>query len=505
MAKFTEFGFERDALQTLVEEERQKLITLFGLTINIDDEESVFYQLATNNAERRFQNQQMIEEILSNLTIAGAEGIYLDNILNKVVSRLGPTQGTVDAYIEYTTTPTSETLPTTTLINTKDGRKYYPISEVVLYDNVVAFSLTRTDLKTNGNGATYVFNGTEEDGTPQTLSQTVTNANDNSELDAKLATIASWFISVLGVSASRVHIINNTLKVGYDANGNLIGLGWEMEFDATSNIGTKNSLVPAIHEKAGYYPINPSTVSSVSPAFTGYTRASNPYAGTSGSDSESDAEYIVRHRAIALDPVGTTREGLVRALLESGITKVAVQTVPASVTAPYTHTLGFTVYPSPGVIIFTSGSPTDGRTVGRVIYDSIPIGVDTSGLETESITPSAGGGQVAVMRWTEATNVDYDFRVDYTPLSGGNFSANEQLIIKTAITDVLDSIDVGGTLYTTQLDTAILKALSSNRLLSISTKGRIHATGSYVAGTLALASASTYFSTQDSYITFAVV
>lgn len=505
MAGFTTSGYQRDTLQALVEEERQKLQTIFGLTINIDDEESVFYQIATNNAERRFQNQQTIEEIISNLSIAGAEGIYLDNILNKVVTRLSPTQGTVDAYIEYGVTPLSQAIPVTTLINTKDGRKYYPIEELLLYDHVVAFSISRTDLKTNGNGAVYTFNATKADGTSAApLSITVSNINDNTELDSELANIRTWFVSTVGVPSNRASTSNGATKIGYDSLGNIVGFGWESEFSVTGNIGTKNSLIPARHEKAGYYPINPNTVSSSSPSFTGYVRASNPYAGTSGTDTESDAEYIVRHREIALDPIDTTREGVVRALQAAGLTKVAVQSIPASVTAPYTHALGFTVYPSPSLIIFTSGSPSEG-TIGETIYNSIPAGVDTSGDESESITPTASGGQVIAVRWTEATNVNYDFRVNYTALTGGSFSSTEQTLIKQAITDVLDTIEIGGTVYTTQLDTAILKALPTNRLLLLQTYGRVHGVGSYVTGAITLASTGTYFSTQDDYITFLVV
>ena len=147
MAEITEFGLERESYTTLLENYKQLFRDEFGSGAVTDDSD-FFGQLAAILARLQNDNFNLLEALWASRKLAGAEGIYLDDIFGRLgVYRRGRQAGSGTLILESNSlTPNNFIFPTTTNVTGNNGRTYNAQADTTLVDNVIAYRLTRSDI-----------------------------------------------------------------------------------------------------------------------------------------------------------------------------------------------------------------------------------------------------------------------------------------------------------------------------------------------------------------------
>lgn len=462
MGTITSSGFIRDSLTTLVAQEKENFIAAFGSEISTDDD-SVFGQLATVVAEKRDRNEQLLESALATQTLAGAEGIYLDDILGKYVPRRGRQSGSGEVLVQTNElTPNNFTLPSTTDFNV--GGSVYRVSEDVLLTEVVkGYRLTLAQMQAIGTG-NYIFTIRNPSTDALVVSPSINLSGTTPALiNAFMTTVANFIIANTEEESDTTYVDsdNTILYSGFDSDQQIVGWETATEFRADSTFGNKYNAVNVTAIEPGFNPVTPYSTFDVSPSFSGLVDATNPTEFASGSEVETDAEYTFRYFNQINRITNGTRDAIHDAVDDlDGVEAVKIYPNP-------TNTFRNNTNPQTFQVVVIGGTPT---TINQTIYNTKPINDDTDNLATGAIPSDidTADGDVETVSHTPGTRVDISIRVDYSTLNRQALSDSERASIVEALINVGVGQRIGDTLYNLRLQTAVLDGVTSGRIISLS-------------------------------------
>lgn len=181
---------------------------------------------------------------------------------------------------------------------------------------------------------------------------------------------------------------------------------------------------------------------------TGWTGATNAAAFTPGQDAEEDSSLLSRMRLASLPGGGSTVAALYTAIIAlSSVQKARVLT-------NRTLTTDANGLPAKSVLCLVFPSTlTDPQKeeLATVIWQTLPAGIYPDGDEEAEITDSQS--YTETVRWTFAQSIPIYVDVEYE--AGDLFPEDGEDLIEQAITDYLDSLNIGDRVVFNQILAAV--------------------------------------------------
>lgn len=455
MAEITQYGFERETYPEVLEKIKDMIRQELGVEAQLNDDNPLG-QWAAMLAKLQNENNRLAEAIWSSQRLQGAEGVYLDDIFSKNgVYRRGKQAGTGDVILEIdNTTPTNQTIPTTTQFIGNNSIVYQPVAETLLTASVAGYKLELSDITDTSYAVVLV---STVDGATQNLVFT-NDGTDPSKINMMQALYSSW-VNFTDGNEDRIYFDpeDNILYVGFfQSTGEFVGIKETTEFQITPNVGIKHCSVNVAATESGYYPLAANGITDITPTITGLQSVTNVISFYSGSEVESDAEYRERYFIEIAALSGSTRDGVISAVLKvDGVSKAVIYDNPTNINQPFADAFTFHVV--------TLGGTTP--AISQAIYNSKPINVRTHGNVTYVVDTLDESTET--IRHSKATQVEVDVVVDYKTLNRVPLSNSEKSEIIEAISDFFSSNKIGGILYNTQLIFTVLNSISRNRVVSV--------------------------------------
>lgn len=453
---FTQYGFERDNLLTIYEQQKLKLKAKFGNNISVADDNIGGY-LAGIMAENLDQCYQYIEAAMSAFTI-NAEGVSLDNLIGPYTKRQGSEAGSGTVFvITNSSCPNNYILSSGAVLKTQNNKQYTTTQDYLLTENVSAYELNGNDLIVT----TYTF--TIKNTTDNNFYSWVWNLTNTSQASKNemLYQLGQFFLLHTTGNEGYVQLdtTNSILRLGFNSALEAVGWSESTEWRSTPVVGTKYNAVTFTCTTKGYYPLPANSVSSLSPSFTGLVGVSNPNDFSSGSNPETDAAYLARHYA-TINSVGTgTRNSVVSAILAlDGVEAVKVYRNTTASDTVYADAYTFNTCVLGG----------DSQQIAEAIYTNKPIDSDTSGSISRTVVTA--DDDVETIRFTVADVEQLNIKIEYSTLTRVPLTDTEQIAIMSRIQDLMSTYTIGSRVYNTQLISSVLSALTSQRITDITVK-----------------------------------
>ena len=455
MAEITSYGFERETYPEVLEKVKDMIRQELGVEAYLEDD-SPLGQWAAMLAKLQNENNRLAEAIWSSQRLQGAEGIYLDDIFSKNgIYRRGKQASTGEAILKLNDlAANNQTVETTVEFTGSNGLIYTPVEETLLTTSVVAYELSLADVTETSYDVILV---STIDGITQNL--TFTNDGTDASKVTMLQTMLSAFRAFTDGNDDRLYYDADAdiLYIGFfESTGELIGIKEATEFQISPVVGNKYCSVNLQATETGYYPLSSGGITDMSPSFTGFDSVTNTIAFYAGSEVESDAEYRERYFIEISALSGSTRDGIVSAVLKvDGVVKATIYDNPTPVNQGYADAFTFQV-------VTLGGTNAD---IAEAIYKNKPINTATSGALTYVVDTLDGSTET--IRHSAATQVEVDLRVDYKTLNRIPLSNVERTEIVNGLSEFISSLKIGEVIYNTQLVFTVLNSISRNRVVSV--------------------------------------
>lgn len=453
------YGFDRPTLADIISDTKDTFTETFvGQNINVA-ENSVLDKIITIFADRESTLWELQEDIYYSQTLAGAENIYLDDILSKrgvfrnaATAASGNIQVTLSSLASYTDNYSAGnfSILNDTFTNTED---------FTVAGNIFAHKITNTNITANTTYTFTILNTTTE-ATASITASTTTTIVGSTALNTFYQTIKDFIVDNTIESNDdliQIDTTNGVLYIGYDTNYNLSGLNTLVDFKTTPVIGQRTIQIEMKANDVGYNPIYAGAVTSISPEPTGYISVTNISDFSSGSDVESDSEYRARADSTSVSGAAATRSAIISGLLDvDGVQKVKLYPNPTSSTS-------VEGVPAYQMMIVVYGGTT--AAIAQAIYDLVGVNIQTYGTTGYTITTEDSDTQV--IYHTKASEKQLSVRVTYTTSNNRALSDTEKDAIISGITTLADEFTISSTVYNFQLTTAVSSSVSSSRFLSL--------------------------------------
>lgn len=453
------YGFDRPTLADIISDTKDTFTETFvGQNINVT-ENSVLDKIITIFADRESTLWELQEDIYYSQTLAGAENIYLDDILSKrgvfrnaATAASGNIQVTLSSLASYTDNYSADnfSILNDTFTNTED---------FTVAGNIFAHKITNTNITANTTYTFTILNTTTE-ATASITASTATTLVGSTALNTFYQKIKDFIVDNTIESNDdliQIDTVNGILYIGYDTNYNLSGLNTLVDFKTTPVIGQRTIQIEMKANDVGYNPIYAGAVTSISPEPTGYVSVTNISDFSTGSDVESDSEYRARADSTSVSGAAATRSAITSGLLDvDGVQKVKLYPNPTSSTSAE----GVPAYQM--MIVVYGGTTAD---IAQAIYNLIGVNIQTYGITAYTITTEDSDTQV--IYHTKATEKQLSVRVTYTTSNNRALSDTEKDAIISGITTLADEFTISSTVYNFQLTTAVSSSVSSSRFLSL--------------------------------------
>lgn len=448
-----DYGYEYPALSDIIEETKKSFKDTFGQNFNTETN-SVADKMITLLSEREYQLWLLGGMIYSAQTIQGAEGIYLDNLLSqRGIYRNGKTKSTgqvqlyLDKTLPYNTTFSAQTYS----LNSGD---FVFENDVVISGNISGHRILNSDLLIT-NYTMSIFNATTA--TVNTFTYSLTSKTPGSTVLNNFLLALKNFIVNNTISSNQDRIFIDTasgsIYIGYDADLNFVGLNNNIDFKIYPIVGTRVVQADVVAVEAGLKPVGISGINSISPTPTGFISIGNIAQFSGGSDSETDAEYKTRALQAVSSSGSSTRPAIIAKLLSvPGVQRIKIFNNPTPVTD------SFGVPPYKFIPVVYGGTTED---ISEALYSVIAASNNTWGETSYIITTE--DGQTERIYHTKASVVQLSVRIKYKTVNGKILSSDEQLLINTAIENLVNSVEISGTLYNVQLVAEAVSAVTDGR------------------------------------------
>lgn len=454
----TEYGLQIPSYEEWRDLYYEKGRSTLGTDINIGDS-SIIGQFLSIFAYQDTLTWEALQAVYNSQTYDGAEGIYLDEILSRRgVFRKSSAPGSGFPYIETNSNaPWTYTVPVTTYFSSTSGQNYKVSVATTLRDRVAAFKVTRAELQSAGTSITFTMNNALT-GAAKTIviNTSATNALTN------LATFISQNIDQK--ETNKVLVNNNTLYMGF-LSTNLdkpVGLDSAQRFFASSNLGVKWSLIPAVATVTGVYNVYPGEINGMTPTPpSGYVSVGNFTEFYPGREVETDAEYRVRFNDTVDEANAATRPAIYKAISDlDGVQRVRIYDNPTSTDQPYAPAFTFNT-----VVL---GGET--AQIANTLYQKKPINTLTYG--TVSYTVTIDDGSTEIIKYTPANETSYSVKVRYKTVNDQALTDEEINAITENFAVLAASFNIGTVVFNAQIQGVVFNSVTYGRFayLTVQTK-----------------------------------
>lgn len=456
------YGFDRPTLADIISDTKDTFTETFvGQNINVA-ENSVLDKIITIFADRESTLWELQEDIYYSQTLAGAENIYLDDILSKrgvfrnaATAASGNIQITLSSLASYTDNYSAGnfSILNDTFTNTED---------FTIAGNIFAHKITNTSITANTTYTFTILNTTTE-ATASITASTTTTVIGSTALNTFYQKIKDFIVDNTIESNDdliQIDTTNGILYIGYDTNYNLTGLNTLVDFKTAPVIGQRTIQVEIKANDVGYNPIYAGAVTSISPEPTGYISVTNISDFSTGSDVESDSEYRARADSISVSGAAATRSAIISGLLDvDGVQKVKLYPNPTSSTSVE----GVPAYQM--MIVVYGGTTAD---IAQAIYDLIGVNIQTYGTTAYTVATEDKDSQI--IYHTKATEHAFDVLISYKMTNSAALSEAEKTSIISSIVDLASTYTINSTVYNFQITSAVASSVSNSRFTYLQVK-----------------------------------
>lgn len=449
-----DYGFAIPALDDLIADTKQSLIQTFGETFNTQSN-SIVDKLTTILNEREYQVILLAAAVYSAQTLAGAEGVYLDELLGRRgIYRRGKTRGSGTVQMVV-----NNTVPYNMIYSADsysiDSGNFVLDQDTPVAGNILAQQILNPDWIL-GNYTFQIIN--QNDGTTKTLSLALNNKTPNSpSMNAFLSAIKDFIVqNTTQLNDDRIFIDsdNGALYIGYDANRVFIGLNSRVDFRSSPVVGQRTITMDVIAAEAGTISRAANTVTNISPTPSGFVSLTNVSSFNDGADVETDTDYKVRASSSTAAGAAATRPAVISAVLGvEGVSKVRV----------FSNNTGSIdqkgVPPYKFETVIYGGSTEE---ISEALYKTIALSNATYGNVFFDVTTE--DDQVERIYHSKAQARELALRVRY---KGKLLSVTEQNTIKNALKAVIDPLNIADTLYNIQLVSSVGSSISAGRFTQL--------------------------------------
>lgn len=450
-----DYGFTIPTLDKLIADTKTSLISAFGENFNTQSN-SVIDKLTTILNEREFQLILLAAAIYSSGTLAGAEGIYLDELLGRRgIYRRGETKstGTVEMTVNSTVPYSMIYTPSSFSI---DNGQFVLTGNVSAAGALIAQRILNSELVLGRYTIQIV---SSVDNAMKSMVLTLRNKTPGSEdLNSFLFSIKEFIVqntTDLNEEAIFVDSDAGALYIGYDSDKAFTGLNSRVDFRTSPICGTRTLALEVVALEAGVLSREEGTVTQISPTPSGFISLNNRSTFVEGNDVETDNEYKIRSQSITTDTAKATRPAVISAVLETeGVQKVKVFTNNTSEKDQY----GIPAYKFEVVVY---GGVTE--FISQALYETIALSNSTFG-NTYADIPTEDGGSERIYH-SKAASRSYNILIKYR---GKVLSTTEQETIRRSIRVMTEGLNIADTLYNIQIISAVASASTSGRFTQLS-------------------------------------
>lgn len=463
MGKVTSYGYERKTLSDILTSMKSNLRSKLGNDWNVETG-SIEDQFISVFAEELDQAEQGVEGVVAAQTIEGAEGVFLDDVLSqRGVFRKGKTAGG-GASILFTKAANglnitlNKDLYTVSALN---NVQYKFESDVNIEQFMSCYKLPASTLQI---GTEYRFQCYNTNNSKST--QFVWQVISDSDKDNMLQALVVFFNDNIAdqPSPTYYHVGTRTLYCGFNQNTNLPnpfpeGTLFVSSIPYTGIIGTKVYLKA---QTLGYRPLSTSGLVNVSPVYTGYDSIVNYTDLNSGTEVQTDVEYLYSASSIENDSIAGTPNSLKGALLEiEGVIDAEVFENPTS-NYIYDVSNNKVCDPFKYHIVVLGGEDLD---IAQAIYDKAYGNTQQNGNTV--VNARNYKDQSVAVRFTRAGRFNIAVDIKYKTKDGTPLNDTEKTTIAKKLQEVVDSFAIGDVVSVNMLEAITYQAASFSRLKQV--------------------------------------
>lgn len=397
--------------------------------LKTDDSSVIGRQLATV-ARPAAQNAQILQPILDQFDINKASNVQLDNLLWQIhrIKRKGISQaeGLVMLYGDVGTLVAKGS----EVSNSKTGDVYSTNQDVTFNEN----DCNGIELLISSVGGTYTINYSVNGFLSQSPSITVVAGSK----DITIENIADRIVDAVNSQASYLTASKNndlTVKIVI-TDQNSTG-----DFSVSGNM-TINRTYKPVYVTSNTYQSSESAVNQITTIRTtvlGWRGVTNPFVVEASQGVELDDDYKYRGNLIKGSTNTSSRNSLLARIL--AVRGVSFLNIQANTTS---STTGSGIINN-GLAITVQGGNED--EIAIAIASAIADGIETSGTITKVVKDINGGDQTVRFSRPQAVPLKVSMAITISP----TFPTNGKNLIKQAIVDWFNSMQVGDDIYYSRL------------------------------------------------------
>lgn len=462
MAELTDYGFERDSRTDITTRLNTSFRNKFGSNLLLTDD-SIAGLIRSILVERELEFEKLLEDVYYSRTLNGAEGIALDDAASYFgFTREGPQAGSGIAHVQFVDNGTNlgTNIEAGSTFSASNGLSYEVSVGGALNSNITGAII---DVNTLSAGDYDFFMTSTITG--ETVNETITLTDtDETAIETFALSLVSFVVNNTEGNESAVFQYDGIVYIGYASSDYFTGLVQPIYFESADLPSgfTFWSGYDVEATEEGYNVLEAGGITGYNTSFDGYVSATNTVDFDPGSENETDAEFRLRIQTEELSTPAGTRDAIVSAISEvDNVVSYRLYDNPTPIDSTEADALSFNV-------VVRGGTNSD---IAQAIYDNKPVNVQTSGNTVIAI--DTADGQTENIFFTQAEEASYDLRITYmvnntTPLDSGEISD-----VEDAVTNLLDAQLIGIGVTNAQLASAVLSALETGRLLSVSVEVKL--------------------------------
>ena len=425
MATLDQRGLTIDNLPTLLAKVRGSLTTKFADVLPVGqqldlDNSSVIMRLVAPIVEVLLSQEEAVQELYSSLDLDQAAGNKLDDLCALGgVYRKQPTPATTLLMLYGTV---GATVPVGVFASSGITGDVFKTSEAVTFatNSTNGVELTFPNLGT-AHTATFVWQANNSPNTNVPVNVNILAADTLAQASAKLAqaiNITTLQLKALVTNDSYCKVV-------------LVDQNDTADFTLTRLTALRSYMpVQSTMVANGLAENDRNTINVIQSAILGWLGVTNPFDVTTGTLVETDAELRQRYRLTKSTDGTSTYTAMYNAISGlSGVRYLTIQQnrldVPIGTLAPHS------------IAVVVLGG--DDQAIAQAILDNLPIGINTSGDETQTALDINGNG--IDIKFSRPSFVP--IKIALTLTIGNTFPDNGSTLIKQALVDYFSTLQVG--------------------------------------------------------------
>lgn len=463
MGQVTKYGYVRSTLQDILTSLKSNVKSKLGNDWNVETG-SIEDQFLSVFADQLDQTEQGIEGVVNAQTLNGAEGVFLDDILSqKGVYRKGKTAGggQVVLFSNYSTVALNSTIPSSTIISATNSIDYKLEKDVSIELFMSCYKLLASQLSL---GVTYTFQVyNSEDVRTTSFSYSPISDSDKDNMLRALVV----FVNDNTTSQPLAAFYDKTtrgLYIGHNPN-TLLPLpitNGSLYLTSTPKVGLLGHQVNVKALTSGFYPLQANGLIGVSPTYSGYDSVVNFVEFSSGSEVQTDVEYLQTDAASVVQSLAGTPDSLKSGLLAlEGVIDAEVFENP---TPNYIYDISNNTVCEPYKynVVVLGGDDTE---VAQVIYEK---GYGNTKRTGSYVVQARNYKDATVdINFTRAGYFDVGVKVGYKTKDNSALTETEKSAIITKLIEVTSTFRIGDYIPVNLMEAITYQSVGFARLKSV--------------------------------------